>query len=746
MIKLTTMLKILQRAIRVLVVTVTTAVVLVSSAGESFTNPYTDLLSQAITLFRSGKIDESISKINEIDTLGLEDGAGMAYFLKGHCFVKKDDNEKALEYFEKAANGSSFPLQDYAVFSLARTHYKTGKKDLAETEYEKLILEHPDSALAPKSMFFLACQKAEKGDDESAIEMFDLIIYSPEQGELVEEAKYRKGKSLEALGRYNDAANTYFNLAFYHMKGPYRKLAMDKMHYLQRKHGIPFPAATAQTFFDRAMSFYNAGDYPSASAELYRFLKYYSDWELRAQARLRLGVSEYKRRRYSNSFYHLKKVIKAGSRGADEAQFYLSFIYGRWGNLRNTLTSLRKVLWKHPESEFCDDAAFYIGYYYDINGFKSKAIQEYESFLDKYPESYWATDAVWRAGKIHYAMGDYEKAFKTFSKASDEFPPDELSAHCIFWRGMSALKTDKRNEAKDSFMKVVNEFDHTYHSYQAREKLKWMGVREDEIEYEEIKTVKNFEEADPTKYRILMSLGFYDHARNEAAHLRAKSSEDNKLNADLLYYLAVQRKGDYRTALRFAEGRYLDAINDGEMSQVDYRMWQLAYPRGFWSYVLKYSVEYNLDPYLVLAVIREESRFNPKTVSWARAHGLMQIIPSTARGIARFIGIRPYYLYRLFEPETNIKMGCYYLSQLIKRFNGNPYLALAGYNGGPMRVKAWLSRWKRENGQYLDIDEFVESIPFKETRRYVKKVMKSYNEYKRIYESSNTKPLPSSQG
>ena len=88
----------------------------------------------------------------------------------------------------------------------------------------------------------------------------------------------------------------------------------------------------------------------------------------------------------------------------------------------------------------------------------------------------------------------------------------------------------------------------------------------------------------------------------------------------------------------------------------------------------------------------------------------------------------------MYEPELNVKMGCYYLAKLIKQFDGDKMLALAGYNGGPRNVQRWLYSWKMKNGDQINADEFVENIPLRETRLYVQKVLKSYNEYKRIYE------------
>ncbi|MFA5035466.1 MAG: lytic transglycosylase domain-containing protein, partial [Candidatus Margulisiibacteriota bacterium] len=141
----------------------------------------------------------------------------------------------------------------------------------------------------------------------------------------------------------------------------------------------------------------------------------------------------------------------------------------------------------------------------------------------------------------------------------------------------------------------------------------------------------------------------------------------------------------------------------------------------------------DIDPYLILAVIREESRFLNAARSSASARGLMQIMPGTGRGIAKQLNLSSYRTSKLNNADTNIKMGTYYLSGLIKSFNNNWYLSLAGYNGGPNRVWRYVKNWYGGNLGAVDIDEFVESIPIKETRLYVQKVMNSYFEYKRLY-------------
>ncbi|HEY7679023.1 MAG TPA: lytic transglycosylase domain-containing protein, partial [Terriglobia bacterium] len=138
-----------------------------------------------------------------------------------------------------------------------------------------------------------------------------------------------------------------------------------------------------------------------------------------------------------------------------------------------------------------------------------------------------------------------------------------------------------------------------------------------------------------------------------------------------------------------------------------------------------------LDPYLVAGLIRQESEFDPRARSRSNARGLMQLLPSTARTVARKVPdsrARRYQLAALYTPDVNLVYGTHYLRQVLDRFNGNVEYALAGYNAGPERVDEWL-----RNGPYEDAAEFVESIPFTETRDYVQAVLRNAALYRQLY-------------
>lgn len=160
-----------------------------------------------------------------------------------------------------------------------------------------------------------------------------------------------------------------------------------------------------------------------------------------------------------------------------------------------------------------------------------------------------------------------------------------------------------------------------------------------------------------------------------------------------------------------------------------YYLIRLCFPLRYSEYIIKYSEEYKLSPYLVAAVIKTESNFRPTARSNKNANGLMQITPSTAEWAAKKMGVKGYKDEMLSDPEFNIRMGCWYLDNLKKEFDGNMDLVLASYNGGRGNVQKWLAdREHSKDGKNLYY------IPFKETDEYVKKVKSSYNIYKFLYE------------
>ena len=163
-----------------------------------------------------------------------------------------------------------------------------------------------------------------------------------------------------------------------------------------------------------------------------------------------------------------------------------------------------------------------------------------------------------------------------------------------------------------------------------------------------------------------------------------------------------------------------DPDNDKKVTKIKNtsEYWQSLYPFPFEEDILKSSRDRNLNPLLVTSLIRQESRFEPEIKSSAGALGLMQVIPPTAKSVAQQMGLRDY---SLTNPQDNIKIGTFYLDFTHKKYNNNSMLAVASYNAGPNAVARWVNRYG-----LADADEFVEKIPYSETKGYVEKVFENY--------------------
>lgn len=157
--------------------------------------------------------------------------------------------------------------------------------------------------------------------------------------------------------------------------------------------------------------------------------------------------------------------------------------------------------------------------------------------------------------------------------------------------------------------------------------------------------------------------------------------------------------------------------------------WRTLYPIPYKDIIFDEASRNNVDPYLVAAIIKTESNFSSEAESRVGARGIMQIMPETGTWVAEQMDLKKFQLDDLYETQTNIKIGCWYLNNLNKEFKGNKILVVAAYNGGRGNVRQWLEK-EQWSGEHATVDQ----IPFPETRQYVKKVLKNYSMYRSLYE------------
>jgi soluble lytic murein transglycosylase len=164
------------------------------------------------------------------------------------------------------------------------------------------------------------------------------------------------------------------------------------------------------------------------------------------------------------------------------------------------------------------------------------------------------------------------------------------------------------------------------------------------------------------------------------------------------------------------------------LDQVPTVYWKLLFPQPYWSDLSADAQKNGLDPYLVASLIRQESEFNAGVVSHANAYGLMQLLPSVGKSMAKKQGMKGFNANGLLNPSVNLELGTKNLRLVLDRFDGQPEYALAAYNAGDVPVRQWMAI-----GNYKDIAEFVESIPYTETREYVQAILRNREIYRALY-------------
>ena len=684
-------------------------------------------------------------------------GEGEADFTAGLRARRENDAETAIVLLRRAAAGKDFTLSDYAQFEIGEAYYSAGNYLSAIPEFYKIATRHRDSILLPQASLKIGKSYFNLKKYASAIESFNNLIGSNPEASFAAEARYLIAQALEKQKKWKEAYFAYEETDLFHPLSFFGKKSRLAIKALKKKHKkLPIFKASASALFKKGMTCFEQDDFEMAANIFNRLAREYPGSKYVGEAWLMLGRAE-------DSIPDLERAAQGPPNLAGRAHYYLGLAHARRGNYDEAIALLKKI---SPESGLADDAAYWIAYYEEAMDETDLALADYHNLIKKYPYSKSVPAAIWRMGRIYYWNSDFNNA-AAYLHLAQLYPPGEDSPRCYYFEAKALERVGNRGAALELYKKLADRFDHTYYAYRAQEKLATVGSpfsssdpfsdddfnealneidNEDQEKLSAIMGIweqtnaealqsENSREARAhfLKYKELMDLGLTDYAADEARYLVNITSDVEKESAQTKLGEMLVNSGEYRRPIRFADRKVKEAILAGKPQSVPKKVWQLAYPRAYWKHVSQKASRFRLDPYLALAVIREESRFYPKAISRSRARGLMQIMPRTGQGIAKDIDIRRYRTQRLYEPALNIEMGVYYLSNLIKRFNDNAYLALAGYNGGPNKIKNYVNSWYNGDLSLVDIDEFVESIPSRETRLYVQKVMGSYFEYKRLY-------------
>jgi soluble lytic murein transglycosylase len=415
--------------------------------------------------------------------------------------------------------------------------------------------------------------------------------------------------------------------------------------------------------------------------------------------------------------YHLGEIARAAD---DDAAF------------QGYLAQLRQV---GPTSPWLEQSLFSAANKYLVNKDYPKAEALYRELAQRFPAGSHGSYAHWKSAWLLWRMGQGEEARREFEQQIVLFPDGAETPAALYWRGRAAEEDNEPGRARAYYEKLNQLYRSYYYGQLARQRLETLTVPAVTAEL-----VLASLHMPASRSYLSLNDPPADSLRVQKASLLANGAL-LELALRELHAAALEEGGNWEVAemARLCQdaGHYdraLDVVKhevpryfSAELTDLPPPYWQALFPRPYWTDLKAYAAQNALDPYLVAALVRQESAFNPSAISHANAVGLMQLLPSTGRLVARDLKIRRFNPAMLTIPATNLRMGTKYFKGMVTQFGAVEY-ALAAYNAGSDRVIDW-----QGTGKYRDIAEFVESIPFTETREYVQAIQRNANVYRQLY-------------
>jgi soluble lytic murein transglycosylase-like protein len=395
------------------------------------------------------------------------------------------------------------------------------------------------------------------------------------------------------------------------------------------------------------------------------------------------------------------------------------------------LAGLRQVEKQYPSSSEAAEAKILRAKYYVTDEVKyDLALADLEAAISAGAVGN-EGENLWTLGWTYFLAGRLDDALKTFARYEKQFPDGDYLSNSLLW---TAKIREKRGDiaGRDAALHELEaDYPYSYFSYRARAIIGEPMIPANEIVLGNVFPDVDAQLAAANEPRLdavreLAWLGLYREATREMKSVAAA----NPANLGMQFMLAdlYVQGGEPFSANNVLQRKFRQFVRHGG-SGIPHRFWEILFPLNYWETIKSESEQRQIDPYLIASIIRQETGFEPTTVSNADAIGIMQIMPAEAASIAARAGLTPPTREQLFDPKVNIAVGVAEFSQKLATEHGNTTLAIAAYNAGEDAVGKWIAQTPID-----DEDLFIESIPFAETRLYVKTVSRNRFEYRRIYE------------
>jgi soluble lytic murein transglycosylase len=641
-----------------------------------------------------------------------------------------------------SASGQPAKLRDYVVYYLANAELMTNNGDDAVRDLGRyaanpipgsplqgrIALLHAKAMLGQHSMTVATAAKARQ------MLQTDYALLPQPDGD------FALAQAFEATG-FPRQAVIYFQHVYYsHPSSELTDKAKEGFEKLRPTLGADYPEATGRQQLDRPNAWLNAKQYVKARQEFAVLANELKGTD-REEAQSGIGAALYLDGDYASSVSYLSPLHPEGAEAAAERLYYLTEAYRRLNDDTAMMDAVHELGEKYPQSPWRLKALITAGNRYLLTQDRGQYVPLYQAAATSFPGESTAALCQWRV--VWAAWLDHNSRRVTLLKEQvEKFPTDTHVSDALFFLGRAEEQDGNFAAARTYYDRLNRYFPHYYYAGLARTRLtdpKLAAAKEDPtvrawlektadaahssaIPADVMATPNEATRQRIDRGRLLIAADLTTQAVLELEYGAKQSNEQATLLAMELSrsmptpYLAV------RVMKKFS-GDYLSL----PFEKASRAFWEMLFPMPYQQTLTESATERDLDPYAVAGLIRQESEFNPGARS-AVAYGLMQLVPATGKALGRKEGIRVSSAGMLLDPGLNIRLGTQYLRTELNHWEGDWVKTLAAYNAGPTRVREWIDQFG-----YGDSSEFIENIPFSETRDYVQAVLRNGQVYRELY-------------
>ena len=618
-------------------------------------------------------------------------------------------------------------LGHYAEYYKGLAQLRLGQNGDARRTFDSLAQTRPEGYLTEAAVLREGEAEEAAGDFNAAFDLYTRL--SRTKTTAPDEVLMRIGKTAKAIGNQDKATEAYSRVVY---EFPFSDLATAAAAELEHLPIAPIAPGSNRYKLElgRAERLFAAKRYGPARAGFESVHRAASgdDQELVA---LRLAECDYFMKKPRLTRDAVKPYTQKASRQG-EALFFYAISVRELGDEAEYRHTVRRLVDDFSNESWAEEALNNLATHQIVENDDAEADKTFREMFAKYPSGHYAERAAWKIGWYAYKNGQYADTIKAFEAGAAQFPRSDYRPAWLYWSGRAyeALH-DKAADAR--YTLAATDYMNTYYGRLALQRLVAAGGGP----LPERRLVGDAPGDDSAAMiaplppnasvvRALLALGLYDQAIDELRYAQKVWGDSPPIQATLGWI--YHERGDLRAGINAVKRAYPQYMAAGG-EELPSEILRVLFPVSYWPLIKKYSEQYKLDPYLIAALIAQESNFAPDAKSPANAYGLMQLLPSTGRQYARSLHMnRKFTLGMLTTAETNIRMGTAHFADLMRQFGGGAHYALASYNAGENRVARWIS--ERPG---IDQDEFIDDIPFPETQGYVKRILGTAEDYRRLY-------------